>query len=123
PLTTRLLAKPFELKGYTVPAGLVVGAAAGIVHYREDLYPEPQRFRPERFVGKTYSPSEYFPFGGGVRRCLGAAFSMYEIKILLPTMLRSLRVRLANDKVVPPAMRAAGVGPGRPVEMVVTERR
>ncbi|HEX2657890.1 MAG TPA: cytochrome P450 [Polyangia bacterium] len=123
PLVTRLLAAPFELKGHALPAGVAVGVATGLVHYRPDLYPEPNRFHPERFIGKTFGPSEYFPFGGGVRRCLGAAFAMYELKIVLGTLLRTLRVKLADDRAVPPAMRAAGVGPGRPVSVVVTERR
>src|SRR4029077_19914272 len=123
PLATRLLARPFELQGYALPAGLTVGFAPGLVHYREDLYPEPERFRPERFTEKTFGPAEYFPFGGGTRRCLGAAFAMYELKIVLGTLLRALRVRPKDDRPVRPAMRAAGVGPGRAVEMVVMERR
>jgi cytochrome P450 len=123
PIATRLLALPFELKGYTLPAGVSVGVATGLVHYREDLYPEPTRFRPERFIGRSFGPAEYFPFGGGVRRCLGAAFATYELKIVLATLLRSVRVRLVSDREVRPAMRAAGVGPGRPVEVEVTARR
>lgn len=122
-IATRQLEQPFELRGYQVPAGVIVGAAAGLVHYREDLYPEPERFRPERFLDKTFGPAEYFPFGGGARRCLGAAFAMYETKIVLATLLRAIRVRPVDDRPVRPAMRAAGIGPGRGVDMVVTERR
>jgi cytochrome P450 len=123
PIATRLLAVPFQLKGYTLPAGVSVGVATGLVHYREDLYPEPTRFHPDRFIGRTFGPAEYFPFGGGVRRCLGAAFATYELKIVLATLLRSLRLRLVSQREVRPAMRAAGVGPGRPVEVEITERR
>lgn len=122
-IATRQLAQPFELKGHLLPAGVIVGAATSLVHYREDLYPEPERFRPERFLGKTFGPAEYFPFGGGARRCLGAAFAMYEIKIVIATLLRAVRVRAVDDRPVRPAMRAAGIGPGRGVKMVVTERR
>jgi cytochrome P450 len=123
PIATRLLAVPFELKGYTLPAGVSVGVATGLVHYREDLYPDPTRFSPERFIGRSFGPAEYFPFGGGVRRCLGAAFATYELKLVLATLLRSLRVRLVRAAPVRPAMRAAGVGPGGPVEVEITERR
>jgi cytochrome P450 len=123
PLATRRLARPFEVKGFTVPAGLTIGLATGLVHYREDLYPEPTRFRPERFLDKSFGPAEYFPFGGGARRCLGAAFAMYELKVVLATLLDTLRLRPADDQPVLPAMRAAGVGPGRSVRMVVTARR
>jgi cytochrome P450 len=121
-IATRQLKQPFELQGYQLPPGVIVGAATSLVHYREDLYPEPERFWPERFLGKTFGPAEYFPFGGGARRCLGAAFAMYEIKIVLATLLRTVRVRPVDDRPVRPAMRAAGIGPGRDVEMVVTER-
>jgi cytochrome P450 len=123
PLATRRLARPFEVAGHALPAGLTVGLATGLVHYREDLFPEPDRFLPERFLDRSYGPGEYFPFGGGARRCLGAAFAMYEIKIVLATLLRSLRLRPRDDRPVRPAMRAAGVGPGRAVEVVVAERR
>jgi cytochrome P450 len=122
-IATRLLRQPFELKGHQLPPGVIVGVATSLVHYREDLYPEPEQFRPERFLGKSFGPAEYFPFGGGARRCLGAAFAMYEIKIVLATLLRTIRVRPVDDKPVRPALRAAGIGPGRGVSMMVTERR
>lgn len=67
-IATRQLEQPFEPRSHQLPAGVIVGAAAGLVHYHEDLYPEPERFRPERFLGKTFGPAEYFPFGGGARR-------------------------------------------------------
>lgn len=54
---------------------------------REDLYPEPLSFRPKRFLGRTFSPFEFAPFGGSVRRCIGAAFALYEMKIVLATVL------------------------------------
>jgi cytochrome P450 len=123
PLGTRRLVRPLEVAGYALPADLTVGLATGLVHYREDIFPEPHRFMPERFLGKSYGPGEYFPFGGGARRCLGAAFAMYEIKIVMATLLRQLRLRPRDDRPVLPAMRAAGVGPGRAVEMVVAEHR
>lgn len=123
PVASRLLIQPFELQGFQLPAGVCVGAATGLVHYREDIYPEPERFNPERFIGRTYGPNEYFPFGGGARRCLGATFAMYETKIVLATLLGEIRTRPVDDNPVRPAMRAAGVGPGRGVKMVVTERR
>jgi len=122
-INTRKLARPFELAGWSLPAGVHVGAATSLVHHREDLYPEPEKFSPERFLGRTFGPSEYFPFGGGSRRCLGAAFAMYEAKIVLGTLLATLRFRAVDDRPVPPALRAAGIGPGRAVQVLVTERR
>lgn len=122
-VATRKLAQPFELKGYSLPAGCHVGAGTSLIHYREDLYPEPERFYPDRFLGRTFGASEYFPFGGGARRCIGAAFAMYELKRVLGTLLRSVRMKPADDKAVRPALGAAGIGQGRGVEMVVVERR
>ncbi|HVR01358.1 MAG TPA: cytochrome P450 [Polyangia bacterium] len=122
PLVTRKLARSFEIKGHALPAGVTVGLATSLVHYDPALYPEPQRFRPERFQERTLGPAEYFPFGGGTRRCLGAAFALYEIKIALATLLSALRLRPRDDRAVRPAMRAAGVGQARAVELVVTAR-
>ena len=74
---------PARIGGRELPAGVVVSPAIYLVHRRPDLWPEPERFRPERFVGVRPSPFTFFPFGGGVRRCLGAAFATYEMKVVL----------------------------------------
>ena len=123
PLLTRLLLRPYEMKGHRLAPGVVVGLATSLVHAREETYPEPHRFRPDRFLERSYGPSLYFPFGGGARRCLGAAFATYESKIVLASVLGAMHLRARDPRPVPPAMRAAGLGPGRRVEMVVVERR
>jgi cytochrome P450 len=92
---SRVLQQPLSVRGYEVPAGMAVGASGVVLHQREDLYPEPQRFRPERFLERTYSPFEYIPFGGGNRRCIGSAFALYEMKIVLGTLLSSGRLELS----------------------------
>lgn len=71
----RVLRKPWSFAGYDLPAGMSIGVAILLVHRREDLYPDPDAFRPERFLEKRPGPHEYLPFGGGNRRCIGAAFS------------------------------------------------
>jgi cytochrome P450 len=83
----RVLARPMTLGGFELPAGMTVAASAAILHYDEELYPDPDRFRPERFLERNYAPWEYFPFGGGERMCPGAQFSMFELKVLLGTLL------------------------------------
>ncbi|HEY7456009.1 MAG TPA: cytochrome P450, partial [Solirubrobacterales bacterium] len=79
----RKLTAPLAIGGYELPANTYLMAAIAALHYREDLFPEPERFRPERFLdGKTDSYA-WIPFGGGVRRCIGAAFAEYEMRIVL----------------------------------------
>jgi cytochrome P450 len=114
----RKLRKPFDLLGYTIPAGTGLAASAMLLHRREDLYPEPHRFRPSRFLERKPAPHEFIPFGGGARRCLGAAFAMYEMKIVLATLLRSHRLRLATDATVVAARRGFTFGPKGGIMMI-----
>ena len=74
---------PLRLLDWDLPAGTAIMASVIMVHNREDLYPEPTRFRPARFLERKFTPFEHIPFGGGARRCLGAAFALYELKIVL----------------------------------------
>jgi cytochrome P450 len=122
PLVTRRLLRNLAIPGYVLPEGTVLGLATSLVHARAELYPDPAQFRPMRFAQRSFGPSEYFPFGGGARRCLGAAFALYEAKIVLGTILRSLRLGLADARPLRAAMGAAGMGPARLLEMVVIER-
>lgn len=122
PIVSRKLARPLTVLGYELPAGMLLGAGAYLVHMNPELYPEPEQFRPERFRDRTYSPFEYLPFGGGARRCIGAAFAMYEMKIVLATLLATSRLELAEKKPVKSVMRAATVGPKGGVRMILTER-
>jgi cytochrome P450 len=94
PMVGRVLAKPATIGGIALPRGAVALACIYLVHRRADLWPDPLRFDPNRFVGKKADPTTYVPFGGGVRRCLGMAFASYEMKIVLATILA--RVDLAN---------------------------
>lgn len=119
----RVARAPFELLGYTIPAGEVLRASSALLHSRPELYPEPGRFRPERFLERKYSPFEYIPFGGGARRCLGAAFAMYELKVVVATILRRHSLRLLGTQPVVHARRALSLGPRGGIPMVVQQRR
>ena len=88
PITARLAPAPFELGDLTIPAGTLVVPHITLVHRRPDLYPDPLAFRPERFLDTRAGTYTWIPFGGGPRRCLGAAFSLIETRIVLRTMLR-----------------------------------
>lgn len=117
PDAPRMLARPLELLGYTLPAGAGVAVATGLLHIRPDLYPEPHAFRPERFLHKKFSPFEYTPFGGGHRRCLGAAFATYEMKLVLAALLRNYRLKLAEPREVKPGRRNVVLGPATGVRV------
>jgi cytochrome P450 len=98
---------------------VVVCPAIHLVHRRPDLWPEPERFRPERFLGQRPNPFHFFPFGGGVRRCLGAAFATYEMKVVLSEVLRRTELRIAPRYRMRPVQRAITSAPsgGMPVVM------
>jgi cytochrome P450 family 135 len=111
PMTCRLAAKDFELPGLTIPAGTMVVPYITLVHRRPDLWEDPLEFRPERFLNTNLSTYTWIPFGGGRRRCLGAAFSLIEARVVLRTLLcnaslapssrRSERIGRSNVLVVP----------------------
>lgn len=93
----RAIHRPVELAGYSLPAGVTVAPAIGLVHACPDLYPEPKRFVPERFTSDRVSPSMWIPFGGGNRRCPGAAFGMFEMRIVLRELLCRVDFNLIDD--------------------------
>ena len=92
-IVLRRLQEPMELGGRVLPAGASIVPSIHLVHHRADIYPEPNEFRPERFIesegGRPPGTYTWIPFGGGVRRCLGAAFAQFEME----TVLRELVLR------------------------------
>jgi cytochrome P450 len=76
-----------------------LAAAIYLVHRRPDLWPDPARFDPTRFIGKKPDPTHCVPFGGGTRRCLGMAFATFEMKIVLATIIARVDVVAASDRV------------------------
>jgi cytochrome P450 len=90
----RRLTAPMTIQGYDLEPGINVAPCAYLVHRREDLYPEPLAFRPERFLSRKFSPYEYFPFGGSNRHCLGTTLAPMEMKLVLATVLARGRVSL-----------------------------
>ncbi len=104
PVTTdamRLLRKPWTLGPWQLPAGVAVTPIAALAHFRPDLWPEPDVFQPERFLGPDRpNPTSYFPFGGGDRRCVGASFARLEACIILATALREFEFSPVGPPVV-----------------------
>jgi cytochrome P450 len=93
PIVARRITAPIEFGGWNLPTGTFVGPSILLVHRRPDLYPEPHEYRPERFLDRKPGTYEWIPFGGGMRRCLGAPFAQMEIKAVLEVMLRKVRLR------------------------------
>jgi cytochrome P450 len=90
----RVLQEPTDIAGYRLPAGVMVVPSITLVHASDAVYPDADRFDPDRMVGAALSPSTWLPFGGGNRRCLGAGFAMVEMRVVLREILR--RVELAT---------------------------
>jgi cytochrome P450 len=93
PAVVRRLIEPLELRDRVLPAGVSVAPCIYLMHRRPDVYPEPEAFRPARFLDSPPGTYTWLPFGGGIRRCLGAQFAQLEMKVVLSTLLRGARLR------------------------------
>jgi cytochrome P450 len=119
-----LVREPIELMGYPLAPGTTVVTCIYLTHHRQDLYPEPDRFKPERFLGRQFSLYEYFPFGGGSRRCLGAALAQLEMKLVVATILLRYQLTLSDNHIVRPQNRLTVVlAPAGGVKMVLQGER
>jgi cytochrome P450 len=94
PIAVRLLETDTRIGNYELSAGSIVAPCIYLTHRQPELWPEPEAFKPDRFMGRRVDPYTFFPFGGGVRYCLGAAFATYEMKIVLARVLSRLTLRL-----------------------------
>jgi cytochrome P450 len=122
PTVARKLTAPMKLGKWDLPAGVLVAPAINVIHRRPDLYPEPESFKPERFLGKKQDPYTYFPFGGGTRRCIGMAFALYEMKIVLATVLRRTKLKLAKPGPLAIQLRALVMGPQGGTRVIFEKR-
>ena len=98
PVVARKMTRAAEIGGRMLPAGTMVMPCIILVHRREDVYPEPERFRPERFLESPAGTYTWIPFGGGVRRCLGAAFAQLEMQVVLQTIVGRVRLEPAGGE-------------------------
>jgi cytochrome P450 len=109
----RKLTAPLQIEGYELPAGTYVLPAIAALHYREDLFPEPDEFRPERFLDGKADTYAWIPFGGGVRRCIGAAFAEYEMKIVLRAFLERAELSAPDPRPEKAKVRNITLAPGK----------
>jgi len=115
---------PFELEpGMVVPAGTPIMVMIEGIHRDESIYPDARTYRPERFLERRFSPTEFLPFGGGSRRCLGAAFSEHEGRIFLATLLERVELRTLRPELSERVRRNITMGPKDGVPIEVTALR
>jgi unspecific monooxygenase len=119
----RITKAPIQIGGHQFEADTTLLPSIYLVHYREDLYPEAHDFRPERFLERQYGPFEYFPFGGGNRRCLGYALAQLEMKLVLATICAQYRLALADRKPVKVQRRGFTLTPAGGVKMMMVGKR
>ncbi|GAA6614609.1 cytochrome P450 [Scytonema sp. NUACC26] len=115
----RILQTSMQVMGYEIPKGMMLTPCIYLAHHRPDIYPEPKKFKPERFLERQFSPYEYLPFGGGNRRCLGMAFALFEMKLVLATILSHYSFTLAESSPVLPARRGLTFAPSSGVRLMV----
>ncbi|MBE9209734.1 cytochrome P450 [Nostoc sp. LEGE 06077] len=113
----RITLRSVNLRGYQVASGTYVTPCIYLTHRREDLYPQPDEFQPQRFLNRKYSPYEFWTFGGGSRQCLGQVFALFEMKLILATILLNYRLKLEEKAPVHPARRGFLLGTKGGVKM------
>jgi cytochrome P450 len=123
PFIGRELRVPAELAGYELPEGTVVMPSIYLAHTRQDLYPDPKSFRPERFLDGGPETYSWIPFGGGTRRCIGAAFAQLEMRVVLRTVLGQAELRPATDQAEPIVRRNVTLSPRNGTPAILVRRQ
>jgi unspecific monooxygenase len=123
PAVGRAIREPMDVEGYHVPAGWMVVPSVWLTHRLPDVYPDPHAFRPERFLDNKTDPYAWIPFGGGSRRCLGMAFALFEMKIVLATVLSRVELRAASDRPARVVLRGFTHAPNGGARVIVERRR
>jgi cytochrome P450 len=119
PIVLRKLSEPMEFGGHTIPAGVAVAPCIYLMHRSEDIYPNPRAFIPERFLERPAGTYTWIPFGGGVRRCLGASFALLEMKRVLQTVLTDVVLDPAEPRAERVVRRSITLNPAHGGRVVV----
>ncbi len=120
--TARMLAQPAEVAGWRLPAGVMVAPALSLVNLDPRLHPDPEAFRPERWLEDSPPARNWLPFGAGPRSCLGAGFAMFEMRVVLRTILRRLSLRAVRPADERMQVRSVTLTPARGAEVIATAR-
>lgn len=119
----RVVTEPIELLGYQLEPGMIAMGCIYLAHQREDIYPNHRQFKPERFLEKQYSQYEFFPFGGGARRCIGEALAQLEMKLVLAKILSNYELALVSQSPEKPHRRGVTLAPTTGVKMLLKAKR
>ncbi len=123
PMIGRRVKRPWRLGDYAVAPETPVAMSILLVHHREDIYPQPFEFKPERWLGRKPGTYEWIPFGGGIRRCLGAALAMAEQRVVLEAMARRLDLEADDPAPEHAVHRNVTMIPSRGASVVIRSRR
>jgi cytochrome P450 len=123
PLVGRILQEPMRIGGWDLPKGTAVVCSIYLTQRQRDLYPEPGVFNPDRFFERKMTPYEFFPFGGGIRRCLGMAFALYEMKMVLARLFTRTTLELVEPDAVTPVRRSVTIAPAKGLLLRLRDRR
>jgi cytochrome P450 family 138 len=115
--------KPFEVGGYRIPRGVLIGLSAGLTHFDPALFPHPDRFDPDRFVTARPDTYSWIPFGGGIRRCIGATFAHMELDVVLRVILERVEFAPTGAPDEPWHFKGVAWAPGGGGKAVITRRR
>lgn len=119
----RTVESPIELMGYEIEPGTMIHGCIYTLHQREEIYPHPRQFKPERFLDRSFAHYEFIPFGGGKRRCIGAALATFEIKLAIATILKNYEIALADQKPIELSRQTVTLVPKGGIGIVVRGRR
>jgi cytochrome P450 len=117
-ITARKTLQPYQLGGHTIPEGVYVAPCLYLVHRRADLWPDPTTFKPDRFLQGAQEPYTFIPFGGGTRRCLGAAFATLEMREVMRAVAERFRLRPAREQGERMRRRSVTLAPARGAEII-----
>jgi cytochrome P450 len=119
PVVGRVTQRTLQVGGWTIPEGVMLAPCIYLMHRDGSIYPQPAAFRPERFLDKKPDPYAWLPFGGGSRRCLGMAFALYEMRIVLANVLLRTQLTLKEPSPLPAVRRSITLLPKAGAEMHV----
>jgi cytochrome P450 len=123
PMVGRRLYAPMKLGGWNLAAGTIVAPCIYLAHRHPEIWPEPDRFLPERFLGNTPDPYKFIPFGGGIRRCIGMAFALHEMRMILAEIISRTKLRLPTGYHARVIQRSITFAPSEGMPLIVEAKR